>query len=471
MVLAISAFAQIDTHVVDSLQEAFLVQEGREKVKTMMELTWEFYDISFDDCIDWGEKAIQEANALGYGDLEAKANYVLGIQYAHHADLDLAKEYLNASYRQNEMLADTANMFEALWSIATYELLLGSIDSAALSYEKALHFAEMLNDSLSMAYVINNIATIHYHKNEFQAALDAFYKAKRISADVGMASLAMQAQSNIATICLESGKPHEAKEAFVSLLAWFEANEDYYMLQTICMNLGSLYANDFIDYDSAMYYYGKSMYYADCQVDKKIDQNRMRVLKSEALSEMADIQYQRGAFDAAMKGYSEALALAENESYLSGQMAACVGLGTVYSRLGQPAKSLQYLNRYFELESKTGITKKHAVARVSLILDYARLGRYDALESELGDIDEERAALVRENADLYDRNNELEAAVADLLAREEKQDTLLDSLQSKLQQYRLAFYGTIAIFLALCLGWLIGKWVKHYFGHKGESSE
>ena len=77
MLLATTGIAQ-ETHVVDSLQDVLATQEGREKVKTMMELTWEFYDISFDDCIAWGEKAIKEANALGYDDLEAKANYVVG---------------------------------------------------------------------------------------------------------------------------------------------------------------------------------------------------------------------------------------------------------------------------------------------------------------------------------------------------------------------------------------------------------
>ena len=250
--LSISAFAQIDTHVVDSLQEVLVKQEGREKVKTMMELTWEFYDISFDDCIDWGEKAVKEAHTSGLSDLEAKANYVLGIQYAHHADLDLAKDYLRQSYVLNEALADTANMFEALWSIATYELMLGSIDSAAQVYEQALSFAEQLNDTLSMAHVLSNIALIHYQKNMIQAALDEYYKVKKMASEVGEESLAQLAQSNIASIYLESGKPREAKEAFVSLLPMFEANEDYYLLQNACLNLGSLYTQELIDYDSDM---------------------------------------------------------------------------------------------------------------------------------------------------------------------------------------------------------------------------
>ena len=43
IVFSVSAFAQVDTRVVDSLQEVLATQEGREKVKTMLELTWDFY--------------------------------------------------------------------------------------------------------------------------------------------------------------------------------------------------------------------------------------------------------------------------------------------------------------------------------------------------------------------------------------------------------------------------------------------
>ena len=86
VLLAATGMSQ-ETHVVDSLQDVLATQEGREKVKTMMELTWEFYDISFDDCIAWGEKAKAEAKLLNQADLEAEANYTLGTQYAYHTKI------------------------------------------------------------------------------------------------------------------------------------------------------------------------------------------------------------------------------------------------------------------------------------------------------------------------------------------------------------------------------------------------
>lgn len=461
--LSISAFAQIDTHVVDSLQEVLVTQEGREKVKTMLELTWEFYDISFDDCIDWGEKAVKEAYTSGLSDLEAKANYVLGIQYAHHADLDLAKDYLRQSYALNKALADTANMFEALWSMATYELIFGAIDSSNMFYDKALPIAEQRNDKLSCAYIYANKAIISYKKGDFVAALDYNFQSVKISNEIGMKQMEILAKTNIATIYSEIGKPQKARKMFEELLPDLEAEEDYYVLQNICKNIGSLYAHEIINYDSAMHYFEMSMYYADYQVENKADQGLMRMLKSDVLSEMAYVSMNRGDNEAALKGYTEALALAEKESHLSGQMMAYIGLGTVYARLGQAKKSIHYFDCFSELEAMTGSTRIRASIRVPLVLDYARLGHFGDMEKVLRDIDDERAALVRENADLYDRNRELEDVVANLMEREEQQDAVLEAQQARLHQYKLIFFGSLGIVLALLLGWVAARIIKQYF--------
>ena len=53
------AVAQEGVQVVDSLESVMAKQEGREKVLTMIELSKAFFDFSFDDCVDWSEKALR----------------------------------------------------------------------------------------------------------------------------------------------------------------------------------------------------------------------------------------------------------------------------------------------------------------------------------------------------------------------------------------------------------------------------
>jgi lipopolysaccharide export LptBFGC system permease protein LptF len=83
----------------------------------------------------------------------------------------------------------------------------------------------------------------------------------------------------------------------------------------------------------------------------------------------------------------------------------------------------------------------------SLVADYARLGRFDEMNAALDDFEERQAALSREIADLYERNFDLENMASDLLEHSDSQNKQLGQLQSQRNQYRLAFFGLLAIVL------------------------
>jgi len=440
-------FPQEETRVVDSLLAVVDKQEGRDKVLTMIELTWEFYDVSYDDCIDWGEKAIKEAHAMCFDDLEAKANYALGIQYAYHGDLDLARSYLKKSYAMFMAQADTKNAFESLWNIATFELGCGNIDSASIVYSDALCLAEQMNDTVSSMYVMGNLALIYYQKNDLVKAEEYYKTVLRLSKMLGKDKEAMQIENNLATIYLESGKPIKAKEMLLQLIPKLETEENYYVLVTVYKTLGSVYEEYCVNYDSAMCCFEKALYYADCQVPLVADQISMRHYKSDVFSDIAHLKFQCHDYASALKQYETALLLAETDSYVSGQMRANLGLGMVYSFLGQASKSMEHLNRYFELESKSGITMMRPMTRKLLALDYARLGRYDDLHNVISEFEDENSALIRKNADLYEQNDLLKNELSDLLQQHDFQNAQIQTLQAQRDQYRLAFFGLLAIAL------------------------
>lgn len=114
LLLVLATYGQEEIRVVDSLESAMAQQEGRERVKTMMELSKAFFDFSFDDCVDWGEKAIEEAQRMGYTDLEADATYALGLHYGYHVDLDLAQDCFKKAFDLHESVGNDAKAFEDL---------------------------------------------------------------------------------------------------------------------------------------------------------------------------------------------------------------------------------------------------------------------------------------------------------------------------------------------------------------------
>ena len=447
LLLSLVGFAQEETRVVDSLLNVLPSQEGREKVLTMIELTWEFYDISYDDCIDWGEKAIKESQELGFADLEAKANYALGVQYAFHGDLDLAKNYLKQAYAQFTALGDTKDAFESLWNLATYEMAFGNIDTAYLVYEEALPLAKLMNDTAADASVLSNMGLIWYKRGNPEMSLHYYADAKKLFEAIGDEGNMLRLQSNIAAIYLERDRYDEARRIFWDILPSFEANGDIYYAFLACKNLGILYENAYVDFDSALFYFQKAIDCGESPMSSKENEVPLYNEMSGALVEMANIMERQGNHDDAVTKYEEALALAENSGYLYGQMEACVGLGKIYGKLGQAQKSLQYFSRYFELEQRSGLVQLRSTFRKALSLDYAHLGMMNELDAELSDVDNVIAELQRDNVVLYDENGNMQTQLSELLQLYDSQNHQIQTLQTERNHYRLAFFGLLAIML------------------------
>ena len=471
--LSVMAFAQDDTHVVDSLRSVLATQEGREKVKTMIELTWDFYDVSFDDCIDWGEKAVAEAQSLNQFDLEAEANYTLGIQYAQHGDLDLAKQFLYLAYSQYIRIDDsdyirdfgwdfssTKFAFLSLWNIATYELTLGNIDTAYRVYEQALPLAKQMNDTLAWADILSNMGAIWHDRSEREDSYDCYTEAKYLYGLIGAEQRMARMDYSLAEISAEKGYWEQARNIYWKILSGFEKTDEEYYAFLTCKNLGKLYENGIVNYDSAMYYFQKAIKITEGAMTIKEYEVFANNEKSGVLVEMANIKVRHGEYAQAIDYYKTALRMAEDCSYYSGQMEACAGLVKVYGVTGQADLSLQYYKRFAELEQRSGITIMRPALTRYLLLAYARLHLYDELDAELEKMEEYRVSLLRENADVYEQNRNLIHNSEELLRQYESQSTELKALQSQRNHYRLAFFGLLAITLFIVVLFVAYKIVR-----------
>ena len=456
--LSLTAFSQEETRVVDSLLRVLDHQEGRDKVLTMIELTWEFYDISYDDCIDWGEKAIKEAQNQCFKDLEADAMYALGMQYGYHGDLDLSQEKLREAFRLHEIVGNEARAFEDLWNQARFEQKNGNIDTSFQIYEKVLVYAEKRQDSIAMAQVYTNMAIIQHQKNDFVQAEKNLKKCFDIYNSIPDTVWVLRTETNMAGIYMEWGKYSEAKRLFLDAIPKMEAIGDYGILVSVYKNYGQLFVKQTMDFDSAKYYFEKAY-----SIVELLEENEIKVPitdKVNILVELGNSDYNQDNYLEAIEKYKEAFDLAESNAYYAGQLQACMGLGTAYSCLTKPSESLYYLNLFFELEEKSGITIAHSSMRLSLMLNYARLGKFDELESELSDFEEDYNGILRENVDIYDQLQDLQNELSDLFNEYDSQNIQIQTLQAQRNHYRLAFFGLLAIVLFMAVLFVAYKIVR-----------
>ena len=163
---------------------------------------------------------------------------------------------------------------------------------------------------------------------------------------------------------------------------------------------------------------------------------------------IGNVLARRGDYAGAIAKYLEAMNLSKERNFYYGEMEACFGLVELYSRMGEAAKSLQYYERYVELEKSSGIAMMRPSISKHLAMDYARLGRFDDLYATIEGFEEDNAALIRENSDVYEQNRTLRYEAEDLLQRYEAQNNELETLKTQRGRYRLAFFGLLALVIA-----------------------
>lgn len=454
------AFAQDDTRVVDSLENVLTTQQGSERIRTMIQMVWAFYDVSFDDGMAWGEKAIQLSHETGDVGLEAEASYAMGVQYGYHNDLDLAQDYLKKAYDLFEQDGNETKAFDALWNQAYFEMLLGNVDTACSRFQKLLVMAERRHDDLACAQVHANLAVVYYQQNDFNRSIEAL-KASRGYYELLKDSTALvQAEFNLATLYGDFGKTEEARGLYQAVIPKLETYEMYDVLLLAYKNYGQLFEHDHVNYDSANYYLKKALAITELDGISRQDRQTMANSKADVLTELGNVAIGQEEYQLALNYYEEALSLAENNNYHLGQMQAMLGLGQLYAKQGEASLSLHYLESYSDEAARSGITMIEHAVRKPLIMDYARLGRFAEMEKELDELDEQRASLSRENADLYEQSRLLDDELKGLLQQYDSQNKQIATLQTQRDQYRLAFFGLLAIALFMVVLFAVYKIVR-----------
>ena len=450
--LALVASAQEEMRVVDSLESVMAQQEGREKVETMMNLSWAFFDFSFDECIDWGEKAIEEATRFYDEELLAKAYWKIGMRYLNHYEFDLAIENYNKALEllknkdESELLEDVLNYKGRV------ELLMGEMDSAWMTYQQALQVSENLGDELNCADVINNMAYIFYQQDDFDKALEYFQDARQRYEQQQDTLSAAQCDNNISNIYVEWQRFDVAQTLLQKAIPVFERIGDEASLAHAYQNLGTVYATGYVNLDSAMIYLRKSIVCAENVGD------RITLVEDEI--ELANVLKRLNQDKDAVSLYQTALHSSEMMGYLNGMLEAYKNLGIHYNTAGDYTTSAAYLKRCLDLASEKGNRLYVNTVRPYLIADYARLGQLMEMKKELGLMHDNYLDIFNENNVLSGELSRVQFDMEGLFDQYEFQNEQIKTLQSQRNHYRLAFFGLLAIAIAVLVLFVAYKIVR-----------
>lgn len=433
--------AQEDMCVIDSIQTVLKTQEGPDRVSSLAELSRAYYALSYEECISYGEAAVNEAKKLSDSGWEAWAMYKLGLRYEDYYDLDLSHDCFEqaVAIMKQQKVGDGELYLNILNQKGEVELLMGDLNMAFITYTKALEVSETLEDEMNAANVVNNLAYICFYQNDFEKALDCFQDAhhrySRLQDTLSMA----QCDNNISNIYMERQQFDEAKSLLQKAIPIFEEFEDEASLAHAYQNLGTIYATGHVNLDSALYYLQKSIICAENVGDQ--------IILIEDELELANVLKHLNREKDMMSLYQSALHSSETIGYANGMLEAYKNLGIHYNEAGDFTTSAVYLKRCIDLASEKGNQLYVNTIRPYLIADYARLGQLMEMKKELGLMQDNYEGIVNENNALSEELSHIQYYSQNLLAQYDSQNNQIQTLQAQRNHYRLAFFGILAIAL------------------------
>ena len=232
----------------------------------------------------------------------------------------------------------------------------------------------------------------------------------------------------------------------------FERIGDEASLAHAYQNLGTVYATGYVNLDSAMIYLRKSIVCAENVGD------RITLVEDEI--ELANVLKRLNQDKDAVSLYQTALHSSEMMGYLNGMLEAYKNLGIHYNTAGDYTTSAAYLKRCLDLASEKGNRLYVNTVRPYLIADYARLDQLMEMKKELGLMHDNYLDIFNENNVLSGELSRVQFDMEGLFDQYEFQNEQIKTLQSQRNHYRLAFFGLLAIAIAVLVLFVAYKIVR-----------
>ena len=273
----------------DSLKQQLSYSEGNDKMKILQKLCREYLFISPDSCVKYGTETVKLAQELNDKQSEAEANKKIGyalyrvgnydssllyfekarelfIQIEDHLGLAIITNFIGAVYeKKSDYPKAIASFIDAEKSCDTlinndsiqtsvkrlYAILytnlgilyhkLDSIQKPLDYFNRALRFAEEINDSTRISASYSNLGMMYKAMKEYDIALTQYLKSLTISQKIGNRDYELATLNNIANLYSDRGLSDSALIYYHKAMDIAVGTGDKYGLSLINRNIAEIY--------------------------------------------------------------------------------------------------------------------------------------------------------------------------------------------------------------------------------------
>ncbi|MCF8233933.1 MAG: tetratricopeptide repeat protein [Bacteroidales bacterium] len=263
-----SSYAQTEqTSKRDSLKQQITETTGEEKVELWLMLAKSYLSTSPQKVIEYGEKAYNYSDKIGYQEGEAKALNRIGSGYYLKGNYDSAMRLYDQSLDAYIQLDKKRGMADAYSNIALIYDGLGNYNKALEFNLKSLEIEEGLGNKWGIAVSLNNIGNVYYYISNFDKALENYQNALNIYLELDDANGVAQSYNNIGSVYQVTKDYGNAETYFHSALVFHKKLNNPIEMASCYNNLGNVYV-ELNDFREALYNYEKSLEISESIDDK-----------------------------------------------------------------------------------------------------------------------------------------------------------------------------------------------------------
>jgi serine phosphatase RsbU (regulator of sigma subunit)/Tfp pilus assembly protein PilF len=241
----------------------------------------------------------------------------------------------------------------------------GEFSEAVRYWEPALALYEELGNDQLVANLLSNMGAVYYTTGKFVEAMELFLPALKKAEELNDSTRISTLLLNIGAIYSESPNTHdEALYYYRRAIEMGEALGDLDVMGVGTLNLGVVYVEK-EEYDSALYYFNKSLTILTGGIDQ-----------SSALNFMANIYSEKGEFSKALTLHRDALDLARKENGQREIVGILMGMASTYENLKNPEKAIEYFKEAESIAEEIGLEEELSGAYEGLANNYAEIEDY-----------------------------------------------------------------------------------------------
>ena len=290
------AFGEVN---LDSLEAELQNVSGKQKVKLLTDLCWEYGAVDTEKAEKYGNEAVKLSIEDNYDTLLAQSYNDLGTLYLRIGNYDKAIELYNLCIKKRTELNDDLGIAKVLSKLAVLDELRSDYAASLAKNLQVLKIFETLgSDKSAISTLYGNISVILYNMNQIEKSLEFNQKGYDLAVEINDKKLIGGAFVNFGNAYSKNNEVDKALFYFKKALPIFKETQNINSVAVIYNNIGTCYSNMQM-LDSAEYYFNIS-------IDYRIKLNDLKGVMSTK-SSLGNIYTKQGAYTKALNVLNEAL--------------------------------------------------------------------------------------------------------------------------------------------------------------------